>query len=146
MAWIRQWLRSGGWFCGIDLKDAFLHVPIHKKFRKFLRFKWGWKLLEWQVLPFCLKCSPVSGKPLLLAGNGVSVMCMYSTLFGCCLWTIWRQIFCLARLWQLGISSSLIGYLDKFVVCFRSNRHWLLLCAGQTFSRETCLGTGTSPR
>ena len=43
VAWIRQWLRSGGWFCGIDLKYAFLHVPIHKKFRKFLRFKWGGK-------------------------------------------------------------------------------------------------------
>ena len=41
VAWIRQWLRSGGWFCGINLKDALLHVPIHKKFRKFLRFKWG---------------------------------------------------------------------------------------------------------
>ena len=41
VAWIRLWLRSGGWHCGIDVKDAFLHVPIHKKFRKFLRFKWG---------------------------------------------------------------------------------------------------------
>ena len=41
VASIRQWLRSGGWFCGIDIKDAFLHVAIHKKFRKFLRFKWG---------------------------------------------------------------------------------------------------------
>ena len=59
VAWIRQCLRSGGWFCGIDLKDAFLHVPIHKKFRKFLRFNWGGKLLEWQVLPFGLKCSPI---------------------------------------------------------------------------------------
>ena len=59
VAWIRLWLRSGGWYCGIDIKDAFLHVPIHKKFRKFLRFQWGGgKLLEWQVLPFGLKCSP----------------------------------------------------------------------------------------
>ena len=55
---IRQWLRSGGWFCGIDIKDAFLHVHIHKKFRKFLRFEWGGDLLEWQVLPFGLTCSP----------------------------------------------------------------------------------------
>ena len=58
VSWIRQWLRSGGWFCGIDIKDAFLHVPIHKKFRKFLRFEWGGDLLEWQVLPFGLTCSP----------------------------------------------------------------------------------------
>ena len=52
VVWIRQWLWSGGWFCGIDIKDAFLHV------RKFLRFQWGGELLEWQVLPFGLKCSP----------------------------------------------------------------------------------------
>ena len=58
VSWIRQWLRSGGWFCGIDIKDAFLHVPIHKRFRKFLRFEWGGDLLEWQVLPFGLTCSP----------------------------------------------------------------------------------------
>ena len=58
VVWIRQWLWSGGWFCGIDIKDAFLHVPIHRNFRKFLRFEWGGKLLEWQVLPFGLKCSP----------------------------------------------------------------------------------------
>ena len=56
VAWIRQWLRSGSWFCGIDI--AFLNVPIHRKFRKFLRFEWGGKLLEWQVLPFGLTCSP----------------------------------------------------------------------------------------
>ena len=41
VAWTRQWLRSAGWFCGINLKDAFLHVPIHRKFRKFIRYKWG---------------------------------------------------------------------------------------------------------
>ena len=58
VAWIRQWLRSGSWFCGIDIKDAFLHVPIHRKFRKCFRFEWGGKLLEWQVLPFGLTCSP----------------------------------------------------------------------------------------
>ena len=41
VVWIRQWLLSDGWFCGIDLKDAFVHVPIHKKFRHFLIFKLG---------------------------------------------------------------------------------------------------------
>ena len=41
VVWIWQWVQSGCWFCGIDIKDAFLHVPIHKKFRKFLRFEWG---------------------------------------------------------------------------------------------------------
>ena len=44
--------------CTMDIKDMFLHVPIHKSFRKFLRFSWLGKLFEWQVLPFGLRCSP----------------------------------------------------------------------------------------
>ena len=44
--------------CSIDLKDAFLHIPINESFRKFLRFQWLESLFEWQVLPFGLKCSP----------------------------------------------------------------------------------------
>ena len=42
----------------MDLKDAFLHIPINESFRKFLRFQWLGSLFEWQVLPFGLKCSP----------------------------------------------------------------------------------------
>ena len=41
----------------MDLKDAFLHIPIHESFRKFLRFQWLESLFEWKVLPFGLKCS-----------------------------------------------------------------------------------------
>ena len=55
---VRDWIRKDAFFCGMDLKDAFLHIPIHKSFRKFLRFKWLESLFEWQVLPFGLKCSP----------------------------------------------------------------------------------------
>ena len=43
---------------GLDLKDAFLHVPLDASVKKFLRFKWKGKLYEWQALPFGLKCSP----------------------------------------------------------------------------------------
>ena len=39
-------------------KMLFCMSPSIGKFRKFLRFQWGGKLLEWQVLPFGLKCSP----------------------------------------------------------------------------------------
>ena len=42
----------------MDLKDAFLHIPINKSFKKFLTFQWLESLFEWQVLPFGLKCSP----------------------------------------------------------------------------------------
>ena len=55
---VREWIQPGYFLIGMDLKDQFLSVPINKKFRKFLRFSWKGKLLEWQVLPFGLKCSP----------------------------------------------------------------------------------------
>ena len=55
---VRQWIKENAWFCSIDLKDQFLHCPINSEFRKFLRFSWLGQILEWQVLPFGLRCSP----------------------------------------------------------------------------------------
>ena len=55
---IRDWIQKDAWFCGADLKDAFLHIPINGNFWKYLRFYWLDQLLEWRVLPFGLKCSP----------------------------------------------------------------------------------------
>ena len=55
---VRDWLQPGFFLVGMDLKDQFLSVPINAKFRKFLRFSWKGKLLQWNVLPFGLKCSP----------------------------------------------------------------------------------------
>ena len=54
----RDWIHKNAYFCSMDLKDAFLHIPINKSFRKFLRIHWLDSLFEWQVLPFGLKCSP----------------------------------------------------------------------------------------
>ena len=55
---VRDWIKPDAWFCGMDLKDAYLHIPVCESFRKFLRFKWMDVLLEWCVIPFGLKCSP----------------------------------------------------------------------------------------
>ena len=55
---VRDWLKEGVYCVRIDLEDAFLHVPISKRFRKFLRFSWLGKLYEWCTLPFGLRCSP----------------------------------------------------------------------------------------
>ena len=55
---VRDWIQKDAWFCSMDLKDAFLHIPINESFGKFLRFQWLGSLFEWQVLPFGLKCSP----------------------------------------------------------------------------------------
>ena len=55
---VRDWIQRDAWFCGMDLKDAYLHIPVCDAFRKYLRFKWLDMLLEWCVIPFGLKCSP----------------------------------------------------------------------------------------
>ena len=44
--------------CHLDLKDDFLHVPIGKKSRKFLRFSFEGTLYEFSCLPFGLNISP----------------------------------------------------------------------------------------
>ena len=55
---VRDWIQRDAWFCGMDLKDAYLHIPVCDAFRKYLRFKWMDMLFEWYVIPFGLKCSP----------------------------------------------------------------------------------------
>ena len=55
---VRDWIKPGAWCIGLDLKDAFPHIPIHKESRKYLRFHWLGELLEWVALPFGLTCSP----------------------------------------------------------------------------------------
>ena len=50
----RNWFQKGSMCAGLDLKQAYLHVPMAPKVRKFLRFEWNGKLYEWQVLPFGL--------------------------------------------------------------------------------------------
>ena len=37
---VRDWVQKDAWFCSMDLKGAFLHIPIHESFKRFLRFKW----------------------------------------------------------------------------------------------------------
>ena len=52
-----DWIK-GALFCvSIDLKDAFLHVPMSKRFHKYLKFEWQGVLYCWSVLPFGLRCS-----------------------------------------------------------------------------------------
>ena len=51
---VLDWVQKDAWFCRLDQKGAFLHIPINESFRKFLRFQWLGSLFEWQVLPFGL--------------------------------------------------------------------------------------------
>jgi hypothetical protein len=42
----------------IDLKDAYFGVLMHRDHRKFLRFKWENKTMQYKSLPFGLACGP----------------------------------------------------------------------------------------
>ena len=51
-------LRKGDFAVSIDLKDAYYHVPILPSHRKFLRFCYGGRHLQFRALPFGLSSSP----------------------------------------------------------------------------------------
>ena len=55
---VGQSIRQGDWSITIDLQDAFLHVPMHKDYRRFLRFSWNVKIYQFRRLPFGLTSSP----------------------------------------------------------------------------------------
>lgn len=44
-------IRKNCYFARIDLKDAFYSVPIHKEFRRYLKFEWQGKLYSFTCLP-----------------------------------------------------------------------------------------------
>ncbi len=67
---------GGDWFITIDLKDAYFHIQVVQRHRKFLRFAFGGKAYQYKVLPFGLalaqrtftKCMDAALAPLRLQG------------------------------------------------------------------------------
>ncbi|XP_028411552.1 uncharacterized protein LOC114534197 [Dendronephthya gigantea] len=55
---LRDLLKRDDYLIKIDLKDAYLTVPICKAHQKFLRFLWKGTLLEFACLPFGLATAP----------------------------------------------------------------------------------------
>ena len=43
---IRKWFQKGTMCAGLDLKDAFLHVPMDTSVKKFHQFKWKGELYK----------------------------------------------------------------------------------------------------
>ena len=54
-----QLINPGDYLTSIDLRDAFLHVPMHQSSRKFLQFRWRDRLHQFKVLPFGLSLAPL---------------------------------------------------------------------------------------
>ena len=46
------------WTVSIDLTDAYLHVPIHPRSRKCLRFLLKGQVFQFTALPICMALSP----------------------------------------------------------------------------------------
>ncbi|XP_041374747.1 uncharacterized protein LOC121387640 [Gigantopelta aegis] len=51
-------IRPGDWLASLDLKDAYLHVPMHADFHHYLRFVLQGRHYEWTVLPFGISIAP----------------------------------------------------------------------------------------
>ena len=55
---IRSAIRSQEWTVSIDIRDAYLHVPMHQAVRKYLRFVVNKKVYQFNCLQFGLATSP----------------------------------------------------------------------------------------
>ena len=51
-------VRKGDFFTSIDLKDAFFHVPVARRHRKYLRFCLQGECYQYTCLPFGYKLPP----------------------------------------------------------------------------------------
>ena len=56
---LRSSLPLGAYFTSIDLKSAFLHIPIHPRFQKYLAFDHNGSLYFFRALPFGFSLSPL---------------------------------------------------------------------------------------
>ncbi len=55
---IMSQVQEGDWFVTIDLKDAYFHIQVIQRHRRFLRFAFGGKAYQYKVLPFGLALAP----------------------------------------------------------------------------------------
>ena len=51
-------IQRGDWMAKLDLKDAYLAVPIDSQHQKFLKFRWNSQTWQFRALPFGLNSSP----------------------------------------------------------------------------------------
>ena len=63
---VRDIAFKGDWACKVDLKDAFLHVPLAEETRHFFRFWHQGRLYQWATLPFGYRDSPRTFQKLML--------------------------------------------------------------------------------
>ena len=55
---VKDAVQLNDWAFSLDLTDAYLHIPIHYRSRKFLRFTLRGRVYQFKALPFGLPTSP----------------------------------------------------------------------------------------
>ena len=55
---IRRAMQKGMWVYSIDLKDAYFHIPIHPRSRKYLRITHQGQVYQFKALPFGVSSAP----------------------------------------------------------------------------------------
>ena len=55
---IQQAVQPGEWMFQVDIKDAYLHIPVRQELRKYLRFTIGSSVFQFRTLPFGLCTAP----------------------------------------------------------------------------------------
>ena len=56
---IRISLQQGEWLTSLDFSDAYFHIPVHVKSRKYLRFHFQGQSYQFRALPFGLSTAPM---------------------------------------------------------------------------------------
>ena len=56
---IRIFLQQGEWVTSLDFSDAYFHIPVHIKSRKYLRFHFQNQSYQFRALPFGLSTAPM---------------------------------------------------------------------------------------
>ena len=55
---LRNLFNEGEYYCSIDISDAFLHVKINRKFRRYMRFFYRGKCYQFRTISFGASFSP----------------------------------------------------------------------------------------
>lgn len=74
-------IQKGDHFCSVDLKDAYLSVPIANEYQKYLCFQWKERFYCFVVLPFGLSSAPRIFtkilKPVYAYFRSMGIRCTY---------------------------------------------------------------------